>query len=142
MLNQSGLRERICQGTVINPISSFHLSKCAHIAFILCRATAKRAHPDLNQGPADLQSAALTTELCTHLTAAHNLCIKAKLQLPLFCSAEKIHLLLPQAAFVSLRIFLMFGHGGHSAQNFLVAGMFLAHSYRRKTQLLAPVRGP
>ena len=26
----------------------------------------KRAHPDLNQGPADLQSAALTTELCTH----------------------------------------------------------------------------
>ena len=24
----------------------------------------KRAHPDLNQGPADLQSAALTTELC------------------------------------------------------------------------------
>ena len=27
----------------------------------------KRAHPDLNQGPADLQSAALTTELCTRL---------------------------------------------------------------------------
>ena len=27
---------------------------------------AKRAHPDLNQGPADLQSAALTTELYTH----------------------------------------------------------------------------
>ena len=26
-----------------------------------------RAHPDLNQGPADLQSAALTTELCTHV---------------------------------------------------------------------------
>ena len=26
----------------------------------------RRAHPDLNQGPADLQSAALTTELCTH----------------------------------------------------------------------------
>ena len=25
----------------------------------------QRAHPDLNQGPADLQSAALTTELCT-----------------------------------------------------------------------------
>ena len=34
----------------------------------------ERAHPDLNQGPADLQSAALTTELCTHLVgraAAH-----------------------------------------------------------------------
>ena len=30
-------------------------------------STKKRAHPDLNQGPADLQSAALTTELCTHL---------------------------------------------------------------------------
>ena len=25
-----------------------------------------RAHPELNQGPADLQSAALTTELYTH----------------------------------------------------------------------------
>ena len=31
----------------------------------LCSETRKRAHPDLNQGPADLQSAALTTELCT-----------------------------------------------------------------------------
>ena len=30
------------------------------------RRSHKRAHPDLNQGPADLQSAALTTELCTH----------------------------------------------------------------------------
>jgi hypothetical protein len=28
----------------------------------------RRAHPDLNQGPADLQSAALTTELCTQMT--------------------------------------------------------------------------
>ena len=26
-----------------------------------------RAHPDFNQGPADLQSAALTTELCTQV---------------------------------------------------------------------------
>ena len=26
-----------------------------------------RAHPDLNQGPADLQSAALTIELCTQM---------------------------------------------------------------------------
>ena len=32
----------------------------------------KRAHPDLNQGPADLQSAALTTELCTHLHVTSN----------------------------------------------------------------------
>ena len=31
------------------------------------RRSHKRAHPDLNQGPADLQSAALTTELCTHM---------------------------------------------------------------------------
>ena len=30
---------------------------------------ADRAHPDLNQGPADLQSAALTTELCTQTTS-------------------------------------------------------------------------
>ncbi len=29
-----------------------------------------RAHPDLSQGPADLQSAALTTELCTHARCA------------------------------------------------------------------------
>ena len=27
----------------------------------------RRAHPDLNHGPADLQSAALTTELCSQL---------------------------------------------------------------------------
>ena len=33
------------------------------------RASHRRAHPDLNQGPADLQSAALTTELCTHMTS-------------------------------------------------------------------------
>ena len=30
--------------------------------------TCVRAHPDLNQGPADLQSAALTTELCTQMS--------------------------------------------------------------------------
>ena len=30
----------------------------------------KRAHPELNQGPADLQSAALTTELYTHTTSS------------------------------------------------------------------------
>ena len=28
-----------------------------------------RAHPDLSQGPADLQSAALATELCTHVSS-------------------------------------------------------------------------
>ena len=32
-----------------------------------------RAHPDLNQGPADLRSAALTTELCTRVrNRTHN----------------------------------------------------------------------
>ena len=36
-----------------------------------------RAHPDLNQGPADLQSAALTTELCTHLWALQCLRVMA-----------------------------------------------------------------
>ena len=36
----------------------------------------KRAHPDLNQGPADLQSAALTTELCTHVKRSFALCIR------------------------------------------------------------------
>ena len=33
------------------------------------RCACMRAHPDLNQGPADLRSAALTTELCTQLEA-------------------------------------------------------------------------
>ena len=32
--------------------------------------TMERAHPDLNQGPADLQSAALATELCTRVVAS------------------------------------------------------------------------
>ena len=35
----------------------------------------KRAHPDLNQGPADLQSAALTTELCTHMTVHDSIAV-------------------------------------------------------------------
>ena len=35
--------------------------------------TRERAHPDLNQGPADLQSAALTTELCTQVQDARYL---------------------------------------------------------------------
>ena len=34
--------------------------------FDCAKANAQRASPDLNQGPADLQSAALATELCTH----------------------------------------------------------------------------
>ena len=33
----------------------------------MSRQPRQRAHPDLNQGPADLQSAALTTELCTRM---------------------------------------------------------------------------
>ncbi len=39
----------------------------------------QRAHPDLNQGPADLQSAALTTELCTHIAISiTRLCSETK----------------------------------------------------------------
>ena len=38
-----------------------------------------RAHPDLNQGPADLQSAALTTELCTHVNMLIELAVVAAL---------------------------------------------------------------
>ena len=34
----------------------------------ICKSCLQRAHPDLNQGPADLQSAALTTELCTRMS--------------------------------------------------------------------------
>ena len=36
---------------------------------VILQIANKRAHPDLNQGPADLQSAALITELCTQLSA-------------------------------------------------------------------------
>ena len=40
----------------------------SHISIIkACNNLALRAHPDSNQGPADLQSAALTTELCTQV---------------------------------------------------------------------------
>ena len=45
-------------------------SPSAAYGLVLCQTTGKRAHPDLNQGPADLQSAALTTELCTRMLAA------------------------------------------------------------------------
>ena len=38
----------------------------------------KRAHPDLSQGPADLQSAALTTELCTHVHNMHVRCCRSE----------------------------------------------------------------
>ncbi len=38
-----------------------------HIAAGWAGLTCRRAYPDLNQGPADLQSAALTTELYTHV---------------------------------------------------------------------------
>ena len=48
------------------------LTKCQLLA-------GKRAHPDLNQGPADLQSAALTTELCTHIAISiTRLCSETK----------------------------------------------------------------
>ena len=48
---------------------------------------AKRAHPDLNQGPADLQSAALTTELCTHLVASSRPWPHVK-HLPVHCNHD------------------------------------------------------
>ena len=35
---------------------------------VQCPSVIERAYPDLNQGPADLQSAALTTELYTHVS--------------------------------------------------------------------------
>ena len=40
----------------------------ASLPSTMATSNGKRAHPDLNQGPADLRSAALTTELCTQLT--------------------------------------------------------------------------
>ena len=44
----------------------------------LSREQAERAHPDLNQGPADLQSAALTTELCTQMLTCYVPLLKPK----------------------------------------------------------------
>ena len=41
-----------------------------HFVHVWDKNVAKRAHPELNQGPADLQSAALTTELYTHICLA------------------------------------------------------------------------
>ena len=60
----------------MNPSGTFmyghDVRMCARTREIMLLRTAlttteERAHPDLNQGPADLQSAALTTELCTQV---------------------------------------------------------------------------
>ena len=48
----------------------------------------ERAHPDLNQGPADLQSAALTTELCTHIPIVLESCVWTTL--PCICWRKDI----------------------------------------------------
>ena len=47
-------------------------------SFIILRPCTRcwRAHPDLNQGPADLQSAALATDLCTQLCTLCRLVLK------------------------------------------------------------------
>jgi hypothetical protein len=50
-------------------VSVPHMSHTFHFSALCQRLTPVRAHPDLNQGPADLQSAALTTELCTQLSS-------------------------------------------------------------------------
>ena len=67
------LRKHPCafaQQTGNSSCAQFSLTHCFDFSVpcsqMECRVQ-KRAHPDLNQGPADLQSAALTTELCTQL---------------------------------------------------------------------------
>ena len=55
------LQRFIAAQIAFNAFLKLIIKKCAG------RMLRHRAHPDLNQGPADLQSAALTTELCTHL---------------------------------------------------------------------------
>ena len=52
---------------------SIYICICVHILALtsiraaMCSVKRTRARPDLSQGPADLQSAALTNELCTQL---------------------------------------------------------------------------
>ena len=50
----------------------------------------KRAHPDLNQGPADLQSAALTTELCTRLARNPTLALRDRSEPMAWNSADRM----------------------------------------------------
>ena len=50
-----------------HPPSAFDAFGRPHKARAHCHVHSARAHPDLNQGPAHLRSAALTTELCTRV---------------------------------------------------------------------------
>ena len=66
--SMSFMRLSICRwgygATVSRPTPDQDVGSSNLFAFIF--ASRKRAHPDLNQGLADLQSGGLTTELCTH----------------------------------------------------------------------------
>ena len=57
----------------------------------------ERAHPDLNQGPADLQSAALTAELCTQLVPCSDVSPDVTLPCPM-CSLVARRLTSPSLA--------------------------------------------
>ena len=59
----------LCPG-VLGSFGTSAKIHCVQLAAPRCQGrerSSPRAHPDLNQGPADLQSAALTTELCTQV---------------------------------------------------------------------------
>ena len=65
------------------------------VSLDILSAQERRAHPDLNQGPADLQSAALATELCTHGCVARGKgyalqCAFSSLPARLRCPFDKI----------------------------------------------------
>ena len=57
-----------------HPPSAFDAFGRPHKARAHCHVHSASAHPDLNRGPADLRSAALTTELCTRMFEQGNLC--------------------------------------------------------------------
>ena len=62
----------LCPG-VLGSCSTSAKIPCVQLAAPRCQGrerSSRRAPPDLNQGPADLRSAALTTELCTHLSSS------------------------------------------------------------------------
>ena len=65
--NESTLQGRLRTQTLRALLRNrFRLRLRLCVSLNILSAQERRAHPDLNQGPADLQSAALATELCTH----------------------------------------------------------------------------
>ena len=65
---------RVCAPVRAEPGPAVWLRSCVREQKRRLSCARARAHPDLNQGPADLQSAALTTELCTRTHSQLAIC--------------------------------------------------------------------